>query len=99
MTPRMSTLISFSARSSSTASFDELIASLPAEVQVEALRTVIVLSARTNFSFVAAQARRLLVGVFLERPLDSPRVVKIDHISDRKVGSVVNITRPERCRW
>ena len=76
------------------ASFDELIASLPAEVQVEALRTVIVLSARTNFSFITVQARRLLVGVFLERPLDSPRVVKIDHISDRRVGSVVDVRGP-----
>jgi hypothetical protein len=75
-------------------SFDTLIASLPANVRVEALRSVIVLSARRTFSYITVQAERLLVGVFLEHPLDSPRVVKFDHISERKVGSVIDVRSP-----
>lgn len=76
-------------------SFDELIASLPSDVQVEALRTVIVLSARRTFSYIIVQAKRLLVGVFLESPLDSPRVVKVDHVSGHKFGSVVEVRGPD----
>jgi hypothetical protein len=76
-------------------SFDELVASLPPDVQVEALRSVIVLSARRTFSYVVVQAKRLLVGVFLERPLDSPRVVKVDHVSAHKCGSVVHVHGPD----
>jgi hypothetical protein len=52
---------------------------------------VAVLSARRAFSFITVQAQRLLVGVFLEQPLDSSRAVKIDHVSVRKVGSVVEV--------
>jgi hypothetical protein len=86
------------------ASFDELVRSLPSDVQVEALRSVIVLSARRTFAYAVVQARRLLVGVFLEHPIDSPRVVKIDHISARKFGSVVGVRSPgdvddELRRW
>jgi Domain of unknown function (DUF5655) len=85
-------------------SFDKVIGSLPSDVQVGALRTVIILSARRTFSFITVQARRLLVGVFLEQPLDSSRVVKIDHVSARKVGSVVEVRGPgdvddELQRW
>ena len=58
-------------------SFDKLIGSLPSDVQVEALRTVIVLTARRTFSFITVQTKRLLVGVFLDRCLDSSRVVKV----------------------
>jgi hypothetical protein len=76
-------------------SFDKLIGSLPPDVQVEALRSVIVLSARRTFSYVTVQAARLLVGVFLEHALDSPRVVKVDHVSARKFGSVVEVRGPD----
>jgi hypothetical protein len=75
-------------------SFDKLICSLPSDVQVEALRTVIVLSARRTFSYITVQAQRLLIGVFLDHALDSPRVVKIDHVSARKFGSVVDVRYP-----
>jgi hypothetical protein len=75
-------------------SFDKLMASLPSDVQVEPLRTVIVLSARRTFSYITVQATRLLVGVILEHVLDSPRVVKIDHVSPRKFGSVVSVHGP-----
>ena len=44
-------------------SFDKLISSLPSDVQVEALRSVIVLSARRTFAYTIVQAKRLLVGV------------------------------------
>jgi hypothetical protein len=75
-------------------SFDKLIGSLPSDVQVEALRTVIVLSARRTFSFITVQAKRLLVGVFLEQRLDSSRVVKVDQVSAHKFGSVVDVRGP-----
>src|SRR5262245_47356209 len=75
-------------------SFVRLIDSLPSDVQVEALRSVIVLSATTTFSYITVQASRLLVGVFLERALDSPRVIKIDRVSPRKFGSVVEVRGP-----
>jgi hypothetical protein len=55
---------------------------------------VIVLSARTTFSYITVQAKRLLVGIFLEQPLDSPRVVKINHISEHNIGSVIDVRRP-----
>ena len=85
-------------------SFDKLIESLPSDAQVGALRSVIVLSAGRTFAYVTVQARRLLVGMFLERALDSPRVVKIDHVSVRKCGSVVDVRGPsdvdqELQRW
>jgi hypothetical protein len=75
-------------------SFDKLIGSLPTDVQAEALRTVIVLSARRTFACITVQSKRLLVGVFLEQALDSSRVVKIDHVSARKFGSVVDVRGP-----
>jgi hypothetical protein len=75
-------------------SFDKLIGSLPSDVQVEALRTVIVLTARRTFSFITVQTKRLLVGVFLDRCLDSSRVVKVNPVSSRKFGSVVEVREP-----
>ena len=76
------------------ATFDELIASLPEDVEVRALRTVIILSAATTFAFVNVQSKRLLVGVFLDRPLDAARVVKIDEVSPHKMASVVAVRDP-----
>jgi hypothetical protein len=86
------------------ASFDRLIGSLPPGVQVEPLRSVIVLSARTTFSFITVQSRRLLVGIFLDRQLDSPRVVKVDVVTARKIANTVDVRDPddiddELCRW
>jgi hypothetical protein len=75
-------------------SFDKLMGSLPSDVQAEALRTVIVLSARRTFAYITVQSKRLLVGVFLEHALESPRVVNIDHVSARKFGSVVDVRGP-----
>ncbi len=65
-------------------SFDELVGSLPSDVHVDALKSVIVFSVGTTFAFVVVQTGRLLVGVFLDRCLDSPRVVKVDEISSRR---------------
>ncbi len=79
-------------------SFDKLVGSLPSDVQVEALRSVIVLSARRTFSYVTVQANRLLVGVFLESALDSLRVVKVDHVSARQVWVSRNRPRSGRSR-
>ena len=86
------------------ASFDRLIGSLPSGVQVEALRSVIVLSAHTTFSFITVQSRRLLVGIFLDRQLDSPRIVKVDVVTSRKIANTVDVRGPdeiddELCRW
>jgi hypothetical protein len=75
--------------------FDQLIRSLPSDVQVEALRTVIILSASTTFAFITVQSKRLLVGVFLDRRLDSPRLVKVDVASSRKVGNTVEVRGPD----
>jgi hypothetical protein len=75
--------------------FDKLVASVPSDVHVEALRTVIVLSARRTFSFITVQAKRLLVGVFLEQPLDSSRVVKFHHASKHRLGSVIDVRSPD----
>ena len=86
------------------ASFDRLVGSLPSGVRVEPLRSVIVLSARTTFSFITVQSRRLLVGIFLDRQLDSPRVVKVDVVSSHKIANTVDVRGPddiddELCRW
>lgn len=86
------------------ASFDRLIGSLPSDVQVEPLRSVIVLSAHTTFSFITVQSRRLLVGIFLDRQLDSPRIVKVDVVTSRKIANTVEARGPddiddELCRW
>jgi hypothetical protein len=86
------------------ASFDKLIGSLPSDVQIDALRTVIVLSAATTFSFITVQSRRLLVGVFLDRHLETPRVVRVEVVSPRKITSVVAVRGPddvddELLRW
>jgi predicted transport protein len=75
-------------------SFDKLIGSLPSDVQVEALTSVIAISARRTFAYIVVQDKRLRVGVFLEHALDSPRVVKIDHISLRKFGSLIDVGGP-----
>jgi hypothetical protein len=85
-------------------SFERIVGSLPSDVQVEPLSSVIVLSARRTFAYITVQAKRLLVGLFLESALDSPRVVKIDHASARRVGSVVDVRGPadvdeELQRW
>ena len=73
-------------------------------IEVEALWSVIILSARTTFSFITVQSERLLVGIFLDRQLDSPRVVNVDLISSRKVANVVDVRGPEDideelCHW
>ena len=86
------------------ASFDGLVGSLPADVRVEPLKSVIVLAAHRTFAFVTVQAQRLLVGVFLDRPIDSSRVVNVDRVSAHKVGSVVEVRDPgdvddELRRW
>ena len=75
--------------------FNKLIGSLPSDVRVEALRSVIVVSAHTTFSYVVVQSRRLLVGVSLDRRLDSSRVVKVDVISPRNIGNVVVVSGPD----
>jgi hypothetical protein len=75
-------------------SFDKLIESLPSDVGVDALRSVVVLTRGTTFAYITVQAKRLLVGVFLEQALDSTRVVKIDEVSARKLGSVIDIRGP-----
>jgi hypothetical protein len=74
--------------------FDKLIESLPADVEVDLLRSVIILSAGTTFSFITVQAKRLLVGLFLQRPLDSGRVVKVNQVSPGKVGSEIDVRGP-----
>ena len=76
-------------------SFDTLIGSLPVDVHVEALKTVIILSARTTFAFITVQTKRLMVGVFLDRRLASPRVVKVDVVSTHKIGNVVDVRSPD----
>jgi hypothetical protein len=86
------------------AAFEELVGSLPPDVRVEPLKSVIVLAAHRTFAFVTVQARRLLVGVFLDRPLNSPRVVKVDHVTAHKVASLVELRGPgqvddELRRW
>ena len=74
--------------------FDTLVAALPADVHIDALKTAIVLAARTTFCYVVVQRDRLLIGVFLDRALDSPRVTKVDHVSTGKVSSVVEVHEP-----
>ena len=76
-------------------SFDTLVRSLPVDVHIEALRSVIIVSARTTFAFITVQAKRLMVGVFLDRRLDSPRVVKVDVNSSQKVRNVVDVRSPD----
>jgi hypothetical protein len=61
--------------------FDTLVAALPADVRIDALKTAIVLAAHATFCYVVVQHDRLLVGVFLDRALDSPRVTKVDRVS------------------
>ena len=56
---------------------------------------MIVLSAPTTFCYVTVQSKRLLVGVFLDRRLDSPRVLKVDVISPRKIAAVVEVRGPD----
>jgi len=73
--------------------YDRLVACLPAGVAVESLKSVVILSAAATFSFVTVQSRRLLVGIFLDRQLDSPRVIKIDVMSARKIANIVAISR------
>jgi hypothetical protein len=84
--------------------FDRLVASVPSGVRVEPLRSVIVLSGHTTFSFVTVQSRRLLVGIFLDRELDSPRVVKVDVVSSHTIANAIAVRHPddiddELCGW
>jgi Domain of unknown function (DUF5655) len=84
--------------------FDTLVAALPADVRIDALRTAIVLAARATFCYVVVQHDRLLIGVFLDRALASPRVTKVDHVSPTKVANVVEVREPseidgELRRW
>jgi hypothetical protein len=86
------------------AAFDALVAALPADVDIDGLKTVIVLAARTTFCYVVVQRDRLSIGVFLDRALVSPRVTKIDHVSSGKVASMVEVREPgeiddELCGW
>jgi hypothetical protein len=84
--------------------FDTLVAALPADVRIDALKTGIVLAARATFCYVVVQHDRLLIGVFLDRALASPRVTRVDHVSPTKVASVVEVREPgeidsELRRW
>ena len=86
------------------AAFDTLVAALPADVDIDGLKTVIVLAARTTFCYVVVQRDRLSIGVFLDRALVSPRITKVDHVSSGKVASVVEVREPgeiddELCGW
>jgi hypothetical protein len=74
--------------------FDTLVAALPADVHIDALKSAIVLAARTTFCYVVVQRDRLLIGVFLDRALVSPRVTKVDHVSTGKVASVLEVNEP-----
>ena len=74
--------------------FDALVAALPAGVRFDSLKTAIVLAARATFCYVVVQHDRLLVGVFLDHALDSPRVTKVDRVSPGKVASVVEVREP-----
>jgi Domain of unknown function (DUF5655) len=76
-------------------SFDRLVGSLSSDFQVDVLKSVIVFSAGTTFALVVVQTRRLLVGVFLGRCLDSPRVVKVDVISSRETSNFVEVRVPD----
>jgi hypothetical protein len=76
------------------AAFDAVVAALPADVHIDALKTVIVLAARTTFCYVVVQRDRLSIGVFLDRALSSPRVTNADHVSSGKVASVVEVRQP-----
>jgi hypothetical protein len=73
------------------AAFDAIVAALPADVHIDGLKTVIVLAARATFCYVAVQRDRLSIGLFLDRPLVSPRVRKVDNVSSGKVASVVEV--------
>jgi hypothetical protein len=68
-------------------SFDKIVGSLPSDVQVEPLSSVIVLSAQRTFAYITVQGSDSCLASFRESALDSARVVKIDHASARKVGS------------
>jgi hypothetical protein len=86
------------------ASFDRLVGSLPSDVQIEPLRSVIVLCAHTTFAFITVQSKRLLVGIFLDRQLDSPRIVKVEVVASRKIAHTIDVRGPddidaELCRW
>ena len=74
--------------------FDTLVAALPADVRIDALKTAIVLAARATFCYVVVQHDRLLIGVFLDRALGSSRVTKVDRVSPSKVASVVEVREP-----
>ncbi len=95
----------FAGRSSELrAAFDAVVRSLPADVRVDSLTTAIILAARTTFAYVVVRRDRLLVGLFLERGLESPRVVRVEAISARKVASIIEVRRPEDvdnelCGW
>lgn len=77
------------------AAFDELVSSLHGDVRVEALKTAIILTAGTTFSYVVVRRDRLRVGVFLDRRLDSPRVVQVERRSAGKIASVVDVSGPD----
>jgi hypothetical protein len=74
--------------------YDTLVAALPADIHIDALKTAIVLAARSTFCYVVVQRDRLSIGVFLDRALVSPRVTKIDQVSAGKVASVVEVREP-----
>jgi hypothetical protein len=74
--------------------FDALVAALPADVHIDALKSAIILAAHTTFCYVVVQRDRLLIGLFLDRALVSPRVTKVDDVSTDKVASVVEVHEP-----
>ena len=75
-------------------SFDKLVGWLPSDVQIQALQTVVVLGAPSTFSFITVQAKRLLVGIFLDCEPQSSRFVRVDVISQRKVAAAVEVRIP-----
>jgi hypothetical protein len=76
------------------AAFDALVAALPSDVRVDPLKSAIILAARTTFCFIVVHCDRLLIGVFLDRVLGSPRVTKVDHVASGKIGNVIEVRRP-----
>jgi hypothetical protein len=76
------------------ATFDALVTSLANDMRVEPLKSVIILASRTTFGYVIVHRDRLRVGIFLDCPLDVPRVSSVEQLSAGKVGNVVELRTP-----
>jgi uncharacterized protein DUF5655 len=74
--------------------FDALVASVAVGMRVEPLKSVIILSSRTTFGYVTILQDRLRLGIFLDRPLETPRVSSVEHLSAAKVGNVIELRTP-----